>query len=78
MAKYNQETNAARTRRRGKKKVQERFSAACGAVKIGDTPYNKPACRNGGTTDDKSEKKRLVDNGVLKRIKRGYYLVLSV
>ena len=41
MAKYNQETNAARNKEKGKKKVQERFSAACGVVKVGDTLTTK-------------------------------------
>ena len=41
MAKYNQETNAARNQEKGKKKVQERFSAACGVVKVGDTLTTK-------------------------------------
>lgn len=76
MAKYNQETNAARNKEKGKKRVQERFSAACGAVKIGDTLTTKQLVEM-GYTDDKA-RKRLIDSGVLKRIKRGFYLVLSV
>lgn len=76
MAKYNQETNAARNKEKGKRRVQERFSAACGAVKIGDTLTTKQLVEM-GYTDDKA-RKRLIDSGVLKRIKRGYYLVLSV
>lgn len=76
MAKYNQETNVARNKEKGKKRVQERFSAACGAVKIGDTLTTKQLVEM-GYTDDKA-RKRLIDSGVLKRIKRGYYLVLSV
>ena len=76
MAKYNQETNAARNKEKGKKRVQERFSAACGAVKVGDTLTTKQLVEM-GYTDDKA-RKRLIDSGVLKRIKRGYYLVLSV
>lgn len=76
MAKYNQETNAARNKEKGKKRVQERFSAACGAVKIGDTLTTNQLVEM-GYTDDKA-RKRLIDSGVLKRIKRGYYLVLSV
>lgn len=76
MAKYNQETNAARNKEKGKKKVQERFFAVSGAVKTGDTLTTKQLVEM-GYTDDKA-RKRLIDNGVLKRIKRGYYLVLSV
>lgn len=76
MAKYNRETNAARNKEKGKKKVQTRFSAACGAIKIGDTLTTKQLVEM-GYTDDKA-RKRLVDSGVLKRIKRGHYLVLSV
>ena len=76
MAKYNQETNAARNKEKGKKKVQERFSAACGAVKMGDTLTTKQLVEM-GYTDDKA-RKRLIDSGVLKRIKRGFYLVLSL
>ena len=76
MAKYNQETNAARNKEKGKKRVQERFSAACGVVKIGDTLTTTQLVEM-GYTDDKA-RKRLIDSGVLKRIKRGYYLVLSV
>ena len=71
MAKYNQETNAARNKEKGKKRVQGRFSAACGAVKKGDTLTTKQLVEM-GYTDDKA-RKRLIDNGVLKRIKRGYY-----
>lgn len=56
--------------------MQERFSAACGVVKIGDTLTTKQLVEM-GYTDDKA-RKRLIDSGVLKRIKRGYYLVLSV
>ena len=41
MAKYNRETNAARNKEKGKKRVQERFSAVCGTVKIGDTLTTK-------------------------------------
>lgn len=76
MAKYNRETNAARNKEKGKKKVQTRFSAACVAIKIGDTLTTKQLVEM-GYTDDKA-RKRLVDSGVLKRIKRGHYLVLSV
>lgn len=76
MAKYNRETNAARNKEKGKKKVQTRFSAACGAIKVGDTLTTKQLVEM-GYTDDKA-RKRLVDSGVLKRIKRGHYLVLSV
>lgn len=76
MVKYNRETNAARNKEKGKKKVQTRFSAACGAIKIGDTLTTKQLVEM-GYTDDKALK-RLVDSGVLKRIKRGHYLVLSV
>ena len=76
MAKYNHETNAARNKEKGKKKVQTRFSAACGAIKVGDTLTTKQLVEM-GYTDDKA-RKRLVDSGVLKRIKRGHYLVLSV
>ena len=76
MAKYNQETNAARNKEKGKKKVQERFFAVSGAVKTGDTLTTKQLVEM-GYTDDKA-RKRLIDSGVLKRIKRGYYLVLSV
>ena len=76
MAKYNRETNAARNKEKGKKKVQTRFSAACGAIKIGDTLTTKQLVEM-GYTDDKA-RKGLVDSDVLKRIKRGHYLVLSV
>lgn len=76
MAKYNRETNAARNKEKGKKKVQTRFSAACGAIKVGDTLTTKQLVEM-GYTDDKA-RKRLVDSGVLKRIKRGHYLVLPV
>lgn len=76
MVKYNQETNAARNKEKGKKRVQERFSAACRTVKIGDTLTTKQLVEM-GYTDDKA-RKRLIDSGVLKRIKRGSYLVLSV
>ena len=76
MAKYNQETNAARNKEKGKKKVQERFSAVCEEVKIGDTITTQQLVEM-GYTDDKA-RKRLVENGVLKRVKRGSYLVLSV
>lgn len=76
MAKYNRETNAARNKEKGRKRVQERFSAACGVVKIGDTLTTKQLVEM-GYTDDKA-RKRLIDSGVLKRIKRGSYLVLSV
>lgn len=76
MAKYNRETNAARNKEKGRKKVQERFSAVCGEVKIGDTITTNQLVKM-GYTDDKA-RKRLVENGVLKRVKRGSYLVLSV
>ena len=76
MAKYNQETNATKNKERGKRRVQGRFSAACGAVKVGDTLTTKQLVEM-GYADDKA-RKRLIDSGVLKRIKRGYYLVLSV
>lgn len=76
MAKYNRETNAARNKEKGKRKVQTRFSAACVNVSAGDTLTTAQLVEM-GYTDDKA-RKRLVDNGVLKRIKRGYYLVLSL
>ena len=76
MAKYNQETNAARNKEKGKKRIQERFSAACGEAKVGDTLTTEQLVGM-GYTDDKA-RKRLIDSGVLKGIKRGHYLVLSV
>lgn len=47
--------------------MQERFSAACRTVKIGDTLTTKQLVEM-GYTDDKA-RKRLIDSGVLKRDK---------
>ena len=70
------DTYYGRNKEKGKKKVQERFFAVSGAVKTGDTLTTKQLVEM-GYTDDKA-RKRLIDRGVLKRIKRGFYLMLSV
>lgn len=76
MSEYNRETNAVGNVQKGKEKVLRRFQAAFPDCKPGDQ-VTTAQLKERGYTDDKAIK-RLVDHGIVDRLRRGLYIVKNV
>ena len=76
MAAYNAEHNKENNVLKGISRVQKRFSSVCGDHKVGDQ-LTTEALRGMGYGDSKAIT-RLVNDGVLSRLRRGVYVINSV
>ena len=76
MAAYNAEHNKENNVKKGISRVQKRFSSACGNHKVGDQ-LTTQELKDMGYTDPNAIT-RLVNDGVLSHIRRGFYVINSV